>query len=40
VNYCLDYDLKLPDFVSHSSNPAGAKNIEELLKGFGEWKSK
>jgi hypothetical protein len=40
VNYCLDNDLKLPDFVVHSSNPAGAKNIEELLKGFGEWKSK
>ena len=40
VNYCLDNDLKLPDFVVHSSNPAGAKNIEGLLKGFGEWKSK
>ena len=37
VNYCLDNDLKLPDFVVHSSNPAGAKNIEGLLKGFGEW---
>ncbi len=36
VNYCLDNDLKLPDFVSHSSNPAGAKNIEGLLKGFWE----
>jgi hypothetical protein len=40
VNYCLDNDLKLPDFVVHSSNPAGAKNIEGLLKGFGEWKIK
>lgn len=28
VNYCLDNDLKLPDFVVHSSNPAGARNIE------------
>ena len=36
VNYCLDNDLKLPDFVVHSSNPAGAKNIEGLLKGFWE----
>jgi len=38
VNYCLDYDLILPDFVVYSSNPAGAKNIEGLLKGFGEFK--
>ena len=37
VNYCLDYDLKTPDFVVHSSNPAGTKNIEGLLKGFGEF---
>jgi hypothetical protein len=40
VNYCLDNDLKLPDFVSHSSNPAGAKNIEGLFKGFGERRRK
>lgn len=34
VNYCLDYDLKIPDFVVHSSNPAGAKNIEGLFDSF------
>lgn len=36
VNYCMDYNLKLPDFVVHSSNPAGKRNIEGLLMGFGK----
>lgn len=34
VNYCIDHNLKLPDFMVHSSNPVGKRNIEGLLKGY------
>ena len=34
VNYCLDNDLKLPNFAVHSANPSGAANINGLLKSF------
>jgi hypothetical protein len=34
VDYCLDNDLKCPDFIVHSSNPAGAENIKSLLNSF------
>lgn len=34
VNYCLDNNLACPDFVVHSKNPEGAKNIAGLLNGF------
>lgn len=34
VNYCLDYQKKLPEFVVHSKNPVGKENIESLLNHF------
>lgn len=34
VNYCLDYQKKLPEFVVHSQNPVGKENIESLLNHF------
>lgn len=34
VDYCLDNQLDLPNFVVHSQNPVGKLNIESLLKNF------
>ncbi|BAP29972.1 uncharacterized protein CHSO_0935 [Chryseobacterium sp. StRB126] len=34
VEYCMDNDLDLPRFYSHSMNPVGKENIEKLLKNF------
>lgn len=34
VDYCLDYNKKLPDFKVHSQNPVGKQNIESLLNNF------
>lgn len=34
VNYCLDHQKQLPDFVVHSQNPVGKQNIESLLNQF------
>jgi hypothetical protein len=34
VDYCIDNDLKLPDFIVHSANPSGYENINGLLKSF------
>lgn len=34
VDYCLDNEKKLPNFVVHSMNPAGTKNINSLLNDF------
>ena len=34
VAYCLDNEMKLPDFVVHSQNPVGKINIESLLNNF------
>lgn len=34
INYCMDNDLKLPEFSVHSQNPVGKKNIESLLNNF------
>ncbi len=34
VNYCIDNDLKLPEFAVHSANPSGYENIDGLLKSF------
>lgn len=31
VDWCLENKLKLPDFVVHSANPVGKKNIESYL---------
>ncbi len=34
VNYCIDNELKLPEFAVHSANPAGYENIKGLLDSF------
>ena len=34
VEYCLDNQLKLPRWLVHSANPAGAENITGLLTSF------
>jgi hypothetical protein len=34
VELCLDKDLLLPEFVSHSQNPVGKDNIERYLTNF------
>lgn len=31
VEYCLNNDTKLPDYIVHSANPAGKENIEKYL---------
>lgn len=31
VDYCFDNGLKLPQYVVHSANPAGRKNIQGYL---------
>ncbi len=36
VNYCMDHNVKSPDFAGHSSNQVGNQNIEGLLMGFGK----
>ncbi|HUH26208.1 MAG TPA: cyclic-phosphate processing receiver domain-containing protein [Flavobacterium sp.] len=34
VNYCLETNLRLPEFEVHSQNPVGKQNIESLLNNF------
>jgi len=34
VDYCIDNDKELPHYVVHSSNPAGAANINGLFQSF------
>ena len=34
VNYCLEKDLALPQYIIHSMNPVGAENIKALLDNF------
>ncbi len=34
VEYCLDNNLKLPQYEVHSMNPCGAQNIRGLLDNF------
>lgn len=31
VDFCLDNNKKLPDYIVHSANPIGKKNIESFL---------
>lgn len=31
VDYCLEHKLELPDYIVHSANPVGKKNIESYL---------
>lgn len=34
VDYCIDNDLKLPSYLSHSMNPVGRDNILGILDNF------
>lgn len=34
VEFCMDCDLKLPEFIVHSQNPIGKENIEKLFFNF------
>lgn len=34
VDFCLDNDLKLPNFISQSDNGPGKENIIKLLENF------
>jgi len=34
VNYCLEKDLALPQYIIHSMNPVGAENIKALLENY------
>jgi len=34
VNYCIDNNKKLPEFLCHSMNPIGKENILSLLNQF------
>ena len=34
VNWCINNNIKCPDFNVHSANPVGADNINSLLTNF------
>ena len=34
IDYCLDKNLKLPDFIVHSMNPVGVERITKILTNF------
>jgi len=34
INYCMDYNKRLPGFFCHSANPVGKDNILGLLNNF------
>lgn len=34
VNYCMDNDLRLPNWYIQSANPVGAENIKSYLQSF------
>ena len=34
VDFCMNKGVKLPEFLVHSMNPSGAKNISGLLENF------
>ena len=40
INFCMDNELTLPEFVCHSMNPAGKENIEMALKNFKKHQNK
>lgn len=40
VGYCLDNDLKLPEFLVHSQNPVGKENIDGLFSNFSKFINK
>jgi len=34
VDYCMDNNVELPKWYTHSANPVGKKNIDRLLTNF------
>jgi hypothetical protein len=34
VDYCMDNDVKLPNYQVHSANPVGKENIKSYLENF------
>ena len=34
INYCIDNELKFPEFIVHSMNPVGRENIEVLITNY------
>lgn len=34
VNFCMDHNLQMPNYLIHSMNPVGTENIDSLLKNF------
>ena len=34
VNYCIDKQIKHPDYIVHSLNPVGKKNIESYIESY------
>ncbi|MFY7816382.1 MAG: cyclic-phosphate processing receiver domain-containing protein [Chryseobacterium taeanense] len=36
VSYCIDNNLDLPDYMAHSLNPVGSKNIVTYLERYSE----
>jgi hypothetical protein len=39
TEYCQKHDLKLPEWMVHSMNPIGTKNITNLLTRYGKKQS-
>lgn len=37
VKFCQDHGKALPDFIVHSHNPVGARNIESFLTNFSKF---
>ena len=40
VDYCADKDLDLPEYLVHSMNPAGRKNISSYLENYEKFRKK
>lgn len=40
VDFCIDNELSLPEYLCHSQNPAGKDNIMMLLNNFKKHQSK
>ena len=40
IDFCMDHELKLPDYRVHSMNPSGKANIEGVLKNFKKFQEK
>ena len=34
VNYCINKQIKHPDYIVHSLNPVGKKNIESYIENY------